>query len=91
MTLEEIKNSLPDYARDMKHNLSVVLNEKGVPGLTMKQLSAVAIAASLTAPSKKLAEAVRNFSLNYLTETEIDGAATAHTIMSMTNVGLNLR
>ena len=34
MTLETIKDSIPDYARDLKLNLGTVLTTQGSPGLT---------------------------------------------------------
>ena len=38
MTLENIRDSLPDYARDLKLNLGTVLTPAGAPGLSERQI-----------------------------------------------------
>jgi alkyl hydroperoxide reductase subunit D len=42
MTLDELKTALPAYAKDLRLNLESVLSEGGAPGLSMKQIRAVA-------------------------------------------------
>lgn len=86
MTLEDILNQLPEYARDMKHNLNRVMTPKGAPGLSEREIAALMVAGALAASSKSLQKATENFALEYLSQTEIDGAKTAHAIMSMTNI-----
>lgn len=86
MTIEDIKSALPAYAYDMKNNLGNILNEEGCPGLSQKQIALVAVAAALSTPSQKLITATLNFVKPLLSEKELDGAKTAHAIMSMTNI-----
>ena len=45
-TLEGIREALPGYARDLQLNLGTVLTPAGAPGLTERQIWAVALAAA---------------------------------------------
>jgi alkyl hydroperoxide reductase subunit D len=45
-TLETLRESLPGYARDLQLNLGSVLTVAGAPGLTERQIWAVALAAA---------------------------------------------
>ena len=49
MSLETIRDQLPDYARDLKLNLGSVLAPTGAPGLTEKQIAAVALSTAIAA------------------------------------------
>jgi alkyl hydroperoxide reductase subunit D len=42
-TLESIRDALPGYARDLSLNLGSVLTPAGAPGLTERQIWAVAL------------------------------------------------
>lgn len=86
MTIEDIKNDLPDYAYDIKNNLSNIFSEEGCSGLSQKQMAIVTVAAAMSTPSQKLITAALNFAKPLLSKKELDGAKTAHVIMSMTNV-----
>ena len=46
-TLDTIRDAIPDYARDLKLNLGSVLTTSGAPGLTDKQIWAVALASAI--------------------------------------------
>ncbi len=86
MTLEDILKALPDYAYDIKDNLSLVLSTNGAPGLSSKQIAIIAMASAMSTPSRDLIEAITEFARKELSEKELKGAKTAHAIMSMTNV-----
>lgn len=86
MTIEDILKALPDYAYDMKDNLSLVLSTDGVPGLSSKQIAIIAMASAMSTPSRDLIEAITEFAQQELSEKELKGAKTAHAIMSMTNI-----
>src|SRR5256886_16571664 len=45
-TLEDIREALPGYARDLQLNLGTVLTPAGAPGLTERQIWAGALAAA---------------------------------------------
>ena len=43
MSLETIRDQLPDYARDLKLNLGSVLTPQGAPGLSERQIASIAL------------------------------------------------
>lgn len=86
MNLNDLLNKLPDYAYDVKHNLSEVLNHETTPGMSKEEIAAVALAISLTTSSKLLISHMERFARQSLSEKEIEGVKTAHAMMSMTNV-----
>ncbi len=45
-TLENLREALPGYARDLQLNLGAVLTPAGAPGLSERQIWAVALAAA---------------------------------------------
>ena len=46
-SLDTIRDSLPDYARDLRLNLGSVLAPTGAPGLSERQIWGVALAAAI--------------------------------------------
>ncbi len=86
MELSDFLQLLPDYAYDMKANLQNLLSENGALGLSPKEVAAVAVATSMNTNSVNLIATIENWSSVYLNSKELDGAKTAHAIMSMTNV-----
>lgn len=86
MTVKELKEQIPDYAGDIKHNLTAVLNKSEALELTEKEIAAIAMAAAMSTSSKKTIEAIENFSSASLSKKELKGAKTAHALMSMTNI-----
>ena len=49
MNIEQIRDALPDYARDLKLNLGSVLTTNGAPGLNEKQIWSIALASAIAA------------------------------------------
>jgi len=86
MTLNELKTSLPDYAKDLRLNLDSVLSEAGAPGLTLKQIWLTALASSVAARFSPLLSAIMAEAKQHATETEISGAQAAAAIMAMNNI-----
>ncbi len=86
MNLDEIKAALPPYAKDLRLNLDSVLSEGGAPGLTGKQIRAVAFASAIAARQVPLAQAMEAFAAEQLDPTESDGVRAAAAMMGMTNV-----
>src|SRR5699024_10180465 len=56
------------------------------PGMSQDEIAAVAIATALTTSSKLLIAHMERFARQFLSEKELEGAKTAHAMMSMTNV-----
>ncbi|MGH8128570.1 MAG: carboxymuconolactone decarboxylase family protein [Gammaproteobacteria bacterium] len=86
MTLEQLKDSLPDYAKDLRLNLESVFGEGGAPGLDQKQIALVALASAIAARHIPLTQAITEFAAGHAEPAELDGARAAAAIMGMNNV-----
>jgi alkyl hydroperoxide reductase subunit D len=86
MSLEQIRNALPAYAKDLKLNLDSVLSEAGSPGIDGKQLRAVALASAIASRYVPLVQAVQTFAAEQLSPEELDGARAAAAVMAMNNI-----
>lgn len=86
MNLEQLKDTLPDYAKDLRLNLDSVLSEGGAPGLDAKQIALVALASAFASRYAPLTAAVAEFAAGYASTKELDGARAAAAIMGMNNI-----
>lgn len=86
MTIEQIKNALPDYAKDIKLNLGTILSEEGAPDLNLRQIASVALASSYAARNPMIINAVTAHANSHLNTDEINAAKAAAAIMAMNNV-----
>lgn len=86
MSLEQIKHTLPAYAKDLRLNFESVLGEGGAPGLSQKQIALVALASAMASRHLPLTEAVDQFAAQHASEQELDGARAAAALMGMTNI-----
>lgn len=86
MNLSELRNTLPDYARDLKLNLDSVLGQSGSPGLEGQQIRAIALASALAGRYLPLTQALEAFAAEQLSPEQINGAKATAAIMAMNNV-----
>jgi len=86
MNIEQLKNQLPDYAKDIKLNLSSIMTPEGATDLTQKQIYAIALASVYAIKNKTLITAIFNDATLHLMENEVQAAKSAATIMAMNNV-----
>lgn len=86
MNIDAIKEQFPEYARDVKLNLSTILTEEGSPELTQRQIDGIALACAFATKNKALITAVLNEVKSRLDETEINAAKAAVSIMAMNNI-----
>lgn len=86
MSLEQIRDALPDYARDVRLNLGSVLTPQGAPGLTEKQIASIALATAIAARNVEFARTVEDWARSRLDDTSIAGARAAAAVMGMNNV-----
>lgn len=86
MSIELLKEQMPDTAKDIKLNLSKVLSEEGAPGLTLKQILATGLASAYATRSSVVIAAVAEEAATILTPEEMNAAKSAATIMAMNNV-----
>jgi lipoyl-dependent peroxiredoxin subunit D len=86
MNLSELRNALPDYARDLKLNLDSILSETGATGLAAAQIRAIALASAIAARHAPLVAAIEEFASETLSPEQIAGAKAAAAIMGMNNI-----
>jgi len=85
MTLEALKDSLDDSAKDTKLNLGTVLTTDGAPDLTQNQILGIALASAYSTRNNAVIDAIRTEAA-VLSEAELKAAKAAATIMAMNNV-----
>lgn len=84
--IESLKESLPDYAKDIRLNLSNVIKEDPNSGLTLNQVYGIALAAAYTTKNSSVISAIQGESSGALSAEEVNAAKAASTIMAMNNV-----
>jgi alkyl hydroperoxide reductase subunit D len=83
MTIETIRDLIPDYAKDLKLNLSSVLAEEG---LSEQQRWGTLLASALASRDATLIQAVAGDATAHLTPQAITAAKAAASIMAMNNI-----
>lgn len=86
MNLEELKNKLPDYAKDIRLNLTMVFTEEGAPDLNRKQIFIIALGVAYALKNHALIKAILSDADTLLSEIDIQAAKAAATIMAMNNI-----
>ena len=86
MSIEQLKNQIPDYAKDIKLNLSAVMNPEGAPALSQNQIYLIALASAYATKNTNLINTMVNIIAPHLSENEIAAAKSAATIMAMNNI-----
>ena len=88
MTLTELQDSLPDYARDLKLNLQTVLAQAE---LTPQQTWTVAMACALASRNAALSETIGAEAAQRLAPAQLHSAKAAFAIMGMNNIFYRFR
>jgi alkyl hydroperoxide reductase subunit D len=86
MSLELLKNQLPDFAKDIKLNLGSVLSIEGAPDLSLKQIHLIALAAAFASQQAAVIAAVLANAEPHLDAAAVNAAKSAATIMAMNNI-----
>ena len=86
VTLDALRDSLPDYARDLGLNLGTVLTPAGAPGLAEAQIWAVALSAAIAARNPAFARDMEVLARAHLDEPRVRAARAAAAIMGMNNI-----
>ncbi len=84
MSIENLRDALPDYAKDTRLNLSAVLGQ--VPGMTDAQMWGTAVACAIATRNAAVQQAVIADAAGKLSDAELQGAKTAASIMAMNNI-----
>jgi alkyl hydroperoxide reductase subunit D len=85
-TLDTIRDAIPDYARDLKLNLGSVLATTGAPGLTEKQIWAVAVASAIASRNLPFTRDIESLAAAHLDAADLNGARAAASVMGMNNI-----
>lgn len=85
-SIETLKESLPDFAKDIRLNLSNVLKEDEASGLKANQVFGIALASAYAARNRQVIEAVAGEAAGVLSAEEVNAAKAAATIMAMSNI-----
>lgn len=83
MSIDNIKERIPEYAKDLKLNLSSVMMQ---PELSPRQLWGTAVSCAMATKNSFLIEEIIQEAQGHLTPQEIEAAKTAAAIMAMNNI-----
>ena len=81
--IEQVKNALPDYAKDTKLNIDAVIKRSTIPE---EEANAIAIAAAMATGNGKLVSFMSSSFITDAQTKERDAALTAAAIMAQNNV-----
>jgi alkyl hydroperoxide reductase subunit D len=81
-----LKNLIPEHAKDLRLNVGNVLSPEGAPGLTEPQILATALASAVAARNPTLLREVEALVLSRLDPSQAGAARAAAVIMGMNNV-----
>lgn len=84
MNLQDIQQAIPDYAKDIRLNLSSLINSESA--LTKQQHWGTLLACSIACKNKRLIDAINEQATTALSVDAIAAAKSAATLMAMTNV-----
>jgi lipoyl-dependent peroxiredoxin subunit D len=83
MPLALLLDAIPEYARDLKANLSAVMAQ---PELSAQQAWGTAVSCAVASKSPRLTEALAAEAAQHIGERAVSAAKTAAAIMGMTNI-----
>lgn len=86
MSIEAIKEQIPDFAKDIRLNLGKVLTEEGAPGLSSAQIYGIALACAHATRSMAVTAAVTSDAEAIVPVEAIQAAKTAASLMAMNNI-----
>ncbi len=86
MSIQDLKSAIPDYAKDLRLNLSSVLSNDGSPALNDAQRWGVALAAAFATGQRQLLAAIEADGAEQLDNSYRQAARSAAAIMGMNNV-----
>lgn len=86
MSVQELRSSFGDYAKDIKINLGNVMEEEGAPDLTLNQIYGIALASAYATKNADIIAAVKGEVRETLSAEEVEAAKAAAAVMAMNNV-----
>ncbi|MFN5609676.1 MAG: carboxymuconolactone decarboxylase family protein [Holosporales bacterium] len=86
ISIEALRDTLGDHAKDIRLNLGNVLTADGAPGLTASQVLGIALASAYATRNNAVIAAIAGEADATLAEAEKNAAKAAATIMAMNNI-----
>ena len=86
MSIENFRQQIPEFAKDIKLNLGAVLEPEGAPDLSQEEIDTIALTCAYSTKSKSLIKIILNHVQAQLTTEQLTAAQVASTIMAMNNV-----
>lgn len=86
MELKDIKDRIPDYAKDLRLNLGSVLTTGGAPGLSESQIWGSAVAAAISSRNTALTASLEKLAGAFVSDSDLEGVRAAAAIMGMNNI-----
>lgn len=84
--VDSLKDILPDFAKDIRLNLSSVLKEDSNAGLSLNQVHGIALASAYATRNTLVIQAIAGETAATLSAEEVNAAKAAATIMAMNNI-----
>jgi len=81
MDLTNLKNLIPEHAKDIKLNVATVLSPEGAPGLSENQILGVALSAAIAARNPTLLREIETLVAPKLEPAQLSAARAAAAIM----------
>jgi alkyl hydroperoxide reductase subunit D len=86
ISLDKIRDAIPDYARDLRLNLGSVLSTEGAPGLKESRIWAVALASAIACRNPAFTRTLEAVATTHLDAAHLQAARSAAAIMGMNNI-----
>lgn len=86
MDVTNLKNLIPDYAKDLRLNLGAVLSADGAPGLSAAQIAGIALACAAAVRNPVVMAEIEAQTAGVLDAAHFSAARAAAAIMGMNNV-----
>lgn len=86
MSMDDFKQRIPDYARDLRINLGNVLDPERAPGMSPQQIWGTALATAMASRNAELTAAIHAEAAEHLDENWMQASKAAAAIMGMNNI-----
>jgi alkyl hydroperoxide reductase subunit D len=86
MTIENLKEKIGDFAKDVRINLGNVISETGAPDLSVTQIYGTALASAYATKNQVVIDAILAEVSDKISAEEIEGIKTAASVMAMNNI-----
>lgn len=86
MQLDNLLAQLPEFAKDIRLNVSSLLTREALDDLSATQIAGIALACAYATKQPELIQAIRIYSKHLLDESTLEGVKIAASLMAMNNV-----